>query len=89
MVGARLVAMVTSKAVLPFYAIGASTFKAPISNLILSMSLISLNLSKKNSLNEKRLKGKLQTGPKVLVPYRVPPNYIRHVLLVWYNSERE
>ena len=40
MVGARLVAMVTSKARLPFCAIGPSTLKAPAPKLILSMSLI-------------------------------------------------
>ena len=40
-VGARLVAMVTSKAMLPFRVIGPSAFKAPAPKLNLSMSLIS------------------------------------------------
>ena len=44
--GARLVAVDTWKAMLPFCAMGPSTFKAPTHNLILSMSLISLDLSK-------------------------------------------
>ena len=37
--GICLVAMVTSKAMLPFHAIGLSTFKTPSPKLILSMSI--------------------------------------------------